>query len=161
MKYIDSYSQFINVSLLQLFIAFLRNMNVTIHSMIIVMLVSVIFQQTGANNFEEIEHDQPAYCDVKSNHSIIIFSHCHFLVRNKFCISLQIIFVATNVLKWLANVVMKRYLRWTMNLTIVAFPKMTPVKNTKALATVKLDKKSLSKIFVKTKANALFHARDM
>ena len=42
-------------------------MNVTINSMVIVLLVSVIFQQTRATNFEEIEIDeQPADCRDKS-----------------------------------------------------------------------------------------------
>ena len=49
----------------------------------------------------------------------------------------------------------------TMTLTIVASLKMNHVLNTKALAIVKQDKKSHLKIFVKTKANALYQSMDM
>ena len=55
----------------------------------------------------------------------------------------------TNVLELLANVVMKRYLLGNMILTIVVSPRMNPVMKIKALATVKVDKKSYLKIFVK------------
>ena len=69
--------------------------------------------------------------------------------------------MVTNVLELLANVVMKRYLLGNMILTIVVSPRMNPVMKIKALATVKVDKKSYLKIFVKTKANALYHGMDM
>ena len=58
-----------------------------------------------------------------------------------------------------ANVVMKQYQH--VFLIIAAFQRMNTVKKTKALATVKLDKKSHLKIFVKTKANALYHSLDL
>ena len=45
----------------------LRNMNV-FHSIIILMLVSVVVQHTCAKKFEEIEHPQAADCLMKSSY---------------------------------------------------------------------------------------------
>ena len=37
------------------------------HPGLIITLVSVIVRQVGATKFEEIEHEQPAECNSKSN----------------------------------------------------------------------------------------------
>ena len=51
---------------LQIIAYILRNMNI-FHSMIILMLVSVVVQYTCAKKYEEIEHPQAADCLDKCN----------------------------------------------------------------------------------------------
>ena len=52
--------------ILQIIAYILRNKNV-FHSMIILMLVSVVVQHTCATKIEEIEHEQTVDCIYKGN----------------------------------------------------------------------------------------------
>ena len=69
--------------------------------------------------------------------------------------------MVTYALEMNANVVMKQYQPFIpVTLTIAVFPRMNPVKKTKAMVAVEEDKKSILKIFVKTKDNALYQILD-